>query len=104
MEKAKIAQRAQREAEEAEERRTAEAAAAEEDARQAERLISSKRAGLPAEPSPEDPQAMSVLIRLPNGGRLSRRLHTSNPFCMSPSCIIRAGESSRKYLFSEPVR
>jgi hypothetical protein len=78
MEKAKTAQRAQREAEEAEGRRAAEAAAAAEEAERSERLISSKRASLPSEPAVDDPMATTVLVRLPDGRRLSRRRATSN--------------------------
>lgn len=73
MEKAQIAQRAQQEAEAVERRAAAEAEAAEEEARAAECAISDKRASLPAEPPLSDPDAVTVLIRLPNGGRPSRR-------------------------------
>ena len=51
--------------------REAEAAAAkqEADAAQLQRVLSSKEAGLPAEPAEGDEEAITVLVRLPGGGR-----------------------------------
>ncbi len=81
MEKAKSAQRAEQEAAAARQRAEEETAAAEEAERMAERLISDKRAGLPAEPPLDDTDAITVLVRLPNGGRPSRRCpDISHPF------------------------
>ena len=57
---AEAAQRADREATEAADR--------------LERQLSAKRASLPPEPDAADPEVVSVMVRLPNGGRISRRL------------------------------
>lgn len=58
---------------------------AEEDAAQQqrsyEREISDKLTGLPQEPSPDDNDAVSVMIRLPNGLRFSRRYCPQPGFC-----------------------
>ncbi len=73
MEKAQTAKRAEAEAQAAQQRAAAKAAAAVQAERAAEQLISDKRARLPAEPAASDADAITVLVRLPDGGRPSRR-------------------------------
>lgn len=41
--------------------------------RRYERQLTEKQAGLPAEPSALDPDAVTVLVRMPNGSRIGRR-------------------------------
>jgi hypothetical protein len=96
MEKAQSAQRAQQEALAAQQRAAEESAAAEEAERAAERLISDKRAGLPAEPPPDDTDAITVLVRLPNGGRPSRRCVLSCTLATSASCTFVSQASPRE--------
>ncbi|KAL4436090.1 hypothetical protein ABPG77_005538 [Micractinium sp. CCAP 211/92] len=81
-EKAEAAERQRREEEEA---AAAAAAAAEAEARQkaeaADRLAQElrwKAASLPPEPPAEDPEAVSLAVRLPAGGRYSRRFRRSD--------------------------
>lgn len=73
MEKAQSAKRAEAEAQAVQQRAAEEAAAVVEAERAAELAISDKRARLPAEPAASDADAITVLVRLPNGGRPSRR-------------------------------
>ena len=84
MEKAKIAQRAaQQAADEEAAQRSAEAAAADVQATY-ERDIAAKQASLPAEPAPDAQDAITVMVRLPDGRRASRRrvrCPLSDPCC-----------------------
>ena len=73
MEKAQRAKRVQQEAEQAEQAKRNEQAAAEQAERDYERLISSKQANLPAEAPSDSPDAVTIMVRLPNGIRASRR-------------------------------
>ena len=59
--------------------REAEAAAAEAAAGEArERRLRSAEASLPEEPPADDPEAVSLMIRMPSGGRHTRRFRSSN--------------------------
>ena len=73
MEKAQQARRAQQEAKQAERAIRDEQEAAEQRQRDYEHLISSKRASLPAEAPAEQSDTVSIMVRLPNGTRASRR-------------------------------
>ena len=73
MEKAQRTRREQQEAAQAEQAKRNEQEAAEQAERDYERLISSKQANLPEEPPSNGPDTVSVMVRLPNGTRASRR-------------------------------
>ena len=73
MEKVQQAERVQQEAEQAERAKRDEEEAAEQQQRSYERLISSKQAGMPEEASAEAADTVSIMVRLPNGTRASRR-------------------------------
>ena len=73
MEKAAIAQRAQQAAEAIEAAQRAREAAAAAERAAYEQGIEDKRAGLPAEPPPGAEGAVTVMVRLPDGRRASRR-------------------------------
>ncbi|KAI7837176.1 hypothetical protein COHA_008969 [Chlorella ohadii] len=82
-EKAEAAERERREAEQA---AAAAAAAAEaeerrqrEETQRLERQLTSKAASLPAEPPADDAEAVNLMVRLPAGGRYSRRFRRSDP-------------------------
>lgn len=62
--------------------REAEAAAAkqEADAAQLQRLLSNKEAGLPTEPAEGEEGAITVLVRLPGGGRYALSVHACTSF------------------------
>lgn len=73
MEKAHRAKREQQEAEQAEQAKKDEQEAAEQAQHKYERLISSKQASLPEEAPSDSPDTVSIMVRLPNGTRASRR-------------------------------
>lgn len=77
MEKAQQAKRQHQEAERAEQAKRNEQEHAEQAQRDYERLISSKQAGLPEEAPAEDPSTVTIMVRLPNGTRASRRCRAS---------------------------
>jgi hypothetical protein len=52
------------------------------------RLLSSKAAALPAEPPANDPEAVNVAIRLPAGGRFSRRFRRSDKLQVGQDSVI----------------
>ena len=76
MEKVQQAKRQHQEAERAEQAKRNEQEHAEQAQRHYERLISSKQVGLPEEASAEDASTVTIMIRLPNGTRASRRCRT----------------------------
>ena len=53
--------------------KVATAAAEEAQARKYERQLAEKEAGLPPEPPSSDTDAVTVLVRMPNGTRIGRR-------------------------------
>ena len=73
MEKAQRAKREQQEAEQAQQAKRHEQEAAEQAEQDYERLISSKQANLPEEAPSDGPDTVSIMVRLPNGARASRR-------------------------------
>ena len=81
MEKAQQARRAQQEAKQAERANRDEQEVAEQQQRNYERLISTKQASLPAEAPAEHSDTVSIMVRLPNGTRASRR-------CPAPCCCL----------------
>lgn len=50
-----------------------------EEAERLERELRSKQASLPAEPLADDPEGINLAVRLPAGGRFSRRFRRSDP-------------------------
>ena len=76
MEKAQQAKRQHQEAERAEQAKRNEQEHAEQAQRDYERLISSKQGGLPEEAPVEDASTVTIMVRLPNGTRASRRCQT----------------------------
>ena len=56
----------------------AEARAAAQAAAQLQAQLDAKAAGLPAEPAADEAGAVNLLVRLPGGGRLSRRFRQSD--------------------------
>ena len=75
--KQEAAERSVREAQEAAEQAEAERRAAETEAERAAAELRStlalKEAALPAEPAATEPDSMTVMVRMPNGSRFSRR-------------------------------
>lgn len=82
-EKAEAAERQRREeqaaAAAAEAVAKAEARATREAAEALERQLAAKAAGLPAEPAADEAGAINLLVRLPGGGRVSRRFRQTDP-------------------------
>ena len=81
--KAEAVRKAQLDAETAE-RTTREAALAESqrierEERELKASLARKQSGLPAEPGADDPDAINVMVRMPDGSRLSRRFRRADP-------------------------
>ncbi|GMH35432.1 hypothetical protein BSKO_03300 [Bryopsis sp. KO-2023] len=82
-EKAEVAARADREAQEMERHRreaeVAEARRKEEEQAALEQIIAAKKSTLPQQPSESTADTITIMIRLPDGSKLSRRFELSNP-------------------------